>query len=47
MKQIIISIAIMLIPISATSLHAQENKHAQAMRTAFVETLNKRFPKNI
>ena len=37
----------MLIPISATSLHAQENKHAQAMRTAFVETLNKRFPKNI
>ena len=47
MKQIIIIIAILLMPISATSLQAQENKHAQAMRTAFVETLDKRFPKNI
>lgn len=28
-------------------LHAQENKHAQAMRTAFVETINGKFPKNI
>ena len=47
MKQIIIIIAIMLMPISATSLHAQENKHAQALHTAFRETLDKRFPKNI
>ena len=47
MKQLIIIIAILLMPISATRLHAQENKHAQALRTAFVETLNKKFPKNI
>ena len=47
MKQLIITIAILLMPISATRLHAQENKHAQALRTAFVETLDKRFPKNI
>ena len=47
MKQIIITIAIMLMPISATSLHAQENKHAQAMYKAFVETLNDKFPKDI
>ena len=47
MKQIIITIAILLMPISATSLHAQENKHAQALHTAFRETLDKRFPKNI
>ena len=47
MKQIIITIAIMLMPISATSLHAQENKHAQAMYKAFVETRNDKFPKDI
>lgn len=47
MKQIIIIIAILLMPISATNLHAQENKHAQALHTAFRETLDKRFPKNI
>ncbi|MBO4811884.1 MAG: hypothetical protein J5552_10050 [Prevotella sp.] len=47
MKPIIIIIAIMLMPISTTSLHAQENKHAQALHTAFRETLDKRFPKNI
>ena len=28
-------------------LHAQENKHAQAMRTAFVETIYGKFPKGI
>ena len=47
MKQIIITIAIMLMPIIATSLHAQENKHAQAMYKAFVETRNDKFPKDI
>lgn len=47
MKQLIITIAILLMPISTTGLRAQENKHAQAMRTAFVETLDKKFPKNI
>ena len=47
MKQIIIIIAILLMPISATSLHAQENKHAQAMYKAFVETRNGKFPKDI
>ena len=34
-------------PISATLLHAQENKHAQAMYKAFVETRNGKFPKDI
>ena len=47
MKQLIITIAIMLMPISATSLHAQENKHAQALHTAFIETLHGKFPKDI
>ena len=47
MKQIIITIAILLMPISAISLHAQENKHAQAMYKAFVETRNGKFPKDI
>ena len=37
----------MLMPISATSLHAQENKYAQAMYKAFVETRNDKFPKDI
>lgn len=34
-------------PISITSLHAQENKHAQAMYTAFREVINCKLPKNI
>ena len=34
-------------PISITYLHAQENKHAQAMYKAFVETRNGKFPKDI
>ena len=32
---------------SAAWIHAQENKHAQAMRTAFVETIYGKFPKSI
>lgn len=40
-------IAFLLMPISITSLHAQENKHAQAMHTAFRETIHRTFPKNI
>ena len=47
MKQIVFTIVFLLMPISAISLHAQENKHAQALHTAFRETLDKRFPKNI
>ncbi len=47
MKQLIITIAFLLTPISITSLHAQENKHAQAMHTAFRETLDRRAPKDI
>ena len=43
-KQLLIT-ALLLMP--ATWLHAQENKHAQAMRTAFVETIYGIFPKNI
>ena len=42
-----IIIAFLLMPFSITSLHAQENEHAQAMHTAFIETLNSKFPKNI
>ena len=45
MKRQLLTIALLLTPISA--LIAQENKHAQAMHTAFVETINGRFPKNI
>ena len=45
MKRQLLTIALLLTPISA--LLAQENKHAQAMHTAFVETINGRFPKNI
>jgi len=44
-KQIIITTALLLMP--AAWLHAQENKHAQAMRTAFVETIYGKFPKGI
>ena len=44
-KQLLITTALLLMP--AAWLHAQENKHAQAMRTAFVETIYGKFPKNI
>lgn len=47
MKQFIITIALLLMPISATYLHAQENEHAKAMHTAFWETINRMLPKNI
>ena len=43
-KQLLIT-ALLLMPVAW--LHAQENKHAQAMRTAFVETLYGKFPKDI
>ena len=43
-KQILIT-ALLLMP--AAWLYAQENKHAQAMRTAFVETIYGIFPKGI
>ena len=43
-KQLLIT-ALLLMPIAW--LHAQENKHAQAMYTAFVETIYGKFPKNI
>ena len=45
MKHVIITIALLLMPISA--IYAQENKHAQAMHTAFRETLDRRAPKYI
>lgn len=41
----LLATAILFIPISY--LHAQENTHAQAMHTAFVEAINGKFPKNI
>ena len=47
MKQFIITIAIMLMPISAISLHAQENKHAQALHTTFIETIHSNFPPTV
>ena len=47
MKQLIITIVFLLMPISTTYLHAQENKHAQAIYKAFVETLNGKFPKDV
>ncbi len=37
----------MLAPAAITVLNAQENKHAQAMHTAFIETIHGKFPKNI
>ncbi|MBO4659686.1 MAG: hypothetical protein J5637_08695 [Prevotella sp.] len=43
-KQLLIT-ALLLMP--AAWLYAQENKHAQAMRTAFVETIYGKFPKSI
>ena len=45
MKKKLFITALLLIP--TLWLHAQENKHAQAMRTAFVETIYGKFPKNI
>ena len=43
-KQILITALLLM---SAAWIHAQENKHAQAMRTAFVETIYGKFPKSI
>lgn len=43
-KQILITALLLM---STAWLHAQENKHAQAMRTAFVETMYGKFPKSI
>jgi hypothetical protein len=43
-KQLLIT-ALLLMP--ATWLYAQENPHAQAMHTAFIETIYGKFPKNI
>ena len=43
-KQILITALLLM---TTAWLHAQENKHAQAMRTAFVETIYGKFPKNI
>ena len=45
MKKQLMLITLLLMP--AVWLHAQENKHAQAMRTAFVETIYGKFPKSI
>ena len=45
MKQLIIIIALLLMPIG--TLFAQENKHAQAMHTAFREAIVRRPPKYI
>ena len=45
MKKKLLITALLLMP--AMWLHAQENKHAQAMRTAFVETMYGKFPKKI
>jgi hypothetical protein len=47
MKRQLFIIALLLMPISITYLHAQENKHAQAMYTAFREAINCKLPKNI
>ena len=43
-KQLLIT-ALLLMP--AAWLHAQENPHAQVMRTAFIETIYGKFPKKI
>ena len=43
-KQLLIT-ALLLMP--AAWLHAQENPNAQAMHTAFIETIYGKFPKNI
>ena len=41
----LLATAMLLMPFGF--LHAQENKHAQAMRTAFIETIYGKYPKNI
>ena len=45
MRRQLLTLALLLMP--AAWLHAQENKHAQAMHTAFIETIHGKFPKNI
>ena len=47
MKRQLFIIVLLLMPISAIYLQAQENKHAQAMHTAFVETHYGKYPRNI
>jgi len=47
MKRQLFIIALLLMSISTSTLHAQENKHAQAMHTAFRETLHGKFTKEI
>ena len=47
MKRQLFIIALLLTPISIICLHAQENKHAQAMHTAFREAIVRRPPKYI
>ena len=47
MKKELLTIALLLMPIGTLFIHAQENKHAQAMHTAFVEAIYSKFPKNI
>ena len=47
MKRPLLTIALLLMPIGTLMLHAQENEHAQAMHTAFVETLHGKYPKGI
>ena len=47
MKRQLFIISFLLMPFSTLFVHAQQNKHAQAMRTVFVETLDKKFPKSI
>lgn len=47
MKRQLLTVALLLTPICTVWLHAQENKHAQAMHTAFIETLFGKYPKNI
>ena len=43
-KQLLITALLLM---SAAWLHAQENPHAQVMRTAFIETIYGKFPKKI
>lgn len=44
--KIIIWLALFMLPMFSV-LHAQENKHAQAMHTAFIETIYGKFPKSV
>ena len=43
--RLLLATVLLLMPIGW--LHAQENKHAQAMHTVFIETINGKFPKDI